>query len=296
MSKIHHLADLSAGYAADWARMDVATARKGAVDAAARTIIAGRRRYETVGRALGIPWAIIGLLHMREASNDFACHLHNGDSLKRRTVHVPAGRLPTHEPPFGWEESAIDALRLDGLDKMGPWTLEAFAFAAERFNGFGPRNRGKRSGYLWAGSNVYDGGKYVEDNVWSASTWDEQLGVMPVLAAIEAAPPAEVIIPGTALPATAPTVADTLAAHPIAKAATKAVTTAAPVAPLAEATSTGSISIVSIVSITVAVAVLAGLGVWLWRRQRRLATVLATPIDERPQFENRAAPSAPSEA
>jgi lysozyme family protein len=173
--------DFRTGYRADWQRMVVDAGRTADVDRAARRILAVRARYETVAAATGVPWFVIGLLHLREADLAFATHLHNGDSLKRRTVHVPAGRPKQPDPPYTWEESAIDALRYDGLTKVDDWTLERIAFQAESYNGFGPRNRGRRSGYLWAGTNVYDGGKFVQDGVWDGSVRDRQLGVMPVL-------------------------------------------------------------------------------------------------------------------
>lgn len=287
---VYRLSDLAAGYAADWSRMTIT--KTATISAAARKIVSNRRRYETVGAALGIPWAVVGLLHMREADCDFGCHLHNGDSLKHRTIHVPAGRLTTHEPPFSWEESAIDALRLDGLDKMGPWTLAAIAFAAEKFNGFGPRNRGRKSGYLWAGSSIYDGGKYVADNRWDGDVWDTQPGVMAVLRTICDMLPGEQIIPGVSLTPRSPTVADAANAHPIVKAAAKVATAAAPAVPTAEAASSGSVSVVSMVAAGILIAALVGLVVWLVRRRNRLSAVVATPIEARPQFETRAAAEA----
>jgi hypothetical protein len=40
--------------------------------------------------------------------------------------------------------------------------------------------RGRKTGYLWSGSNIYTGGKYVSDGVWSSSAEDEQLGIVPM--------------------------------------------------------------------------------------------------------------------
>src|SRR5262249_48620684 len=48
-------------------------------------------------------------------------------------------------------------------------------------NGFGPRAHGIHTGYLWAGTNHYDRGKYVADGVWDASHRDTQLGLIPIL-------------------------------------------------------------------------------------------------------------------
>ena len=174
-------ADLAPEYAAQWARMTILPARSGEVERAARDVASGRDRYAVVETATRVPWFVVGLLHLREASLDFRSHLHNGDPLTRRTTHVPAGRPVDGAPPYTWSESAIDAMRYDGLDRVGLWPLEAIAYRAEAYNGFGPRNHGSVSGYLWAGSTLYGGGKYVADGVWAPGVWDKQLGVMTVL-------------------------------------------------------------------------------------------------------------------
>lgn len=172
---------LAHGYAADWARMSILTSAYGAAEGAARRIAAVRDRYEPVAAATKVPWFVVGLLHLRESSLDFTTHLHNGDPLARRTVQVPAGRPVEGHPPFSWEESAIDALRYDRFDRVGYWPLEVVAWKGEGFNGFGPRYRGLPSGYLWAGSDIYRGGKFVADGRWDPSAWDKQLGILTVL-------------------------------------------------------------------------------------------------------------------
>ncbi|PNA15926.1 peptidoglycan-binding protein, partial [Pseudomonas sp. MPR-R1B] len=86
-------------------------------------------------------------------------------------------------PPFTFEYSAIDALTREGLTRMD-WTtyiIERIAYANEKFNGFGYAMHGVPSAYLWAGTNQYERGKYVADNVWSPYAVDQQLGVMGVL-------------------------------------------------------------------------------------------------------------------
>src|SRR6266487_1583426 len=81
--------------------------RDGAVNKIVKTITNNRDRYEAISEASDVPWFMIGAIHSLEGDLDFGTHLHNGDSLKRRTVNVPAGR-PPGEPPFTFEESAID--------------------------------------------------------------------------------------------------------------------------------------------------------------------------------------------
>ena len=79
----------------------------------AKKIASFKKRYMVVSKATGVPWQVISLIHHMESDSDFTTHLHNGDSLKRRTIQVPAGRPKEGKPPFTWEESAIDALKYD---------------------------------------------------------------------------------------------------------------------------------------------------------------------------------------
>src|SRR5438270_10644537 len=83
---------------------------QGEADHIIQKIIVNRQRYEDVSASLNIPWFVIAVIHDMEADLNFNCHLHNGDPLTARTVHVPAGRPVNGNPPFTWEESAVDAL------------------------------------------------------------------------------------------------------------------------------------------------------------------------------------------
>jgi lysozyme family protein len=74
-------------------------------------------QYQHVEARTGVPAYVVGIIHSLEASLSFTTHLHNGDPLTARTVHVPAGRPPTGNPPFQWFDSAIDALTMRDLDK-----------------------------------------------------------------------------------------------------------------------------------------------------------------------------------
>jgi lysozyme family protein len=153
---------------------------------------------------------------MRESNCDFNTHLHNGDPLNddgryKRTTHVPAGKPvapPTNGKTYTFEESALDALRTEFKSLQGADIAE-IAFYFEKYNGFGYRQRGVASPYLWASSNQYIKGKYVEDGAkgWRPEVVDKQLGVMPVLKVILekvdaiAIPVMEAQAQGTAAPA-----------------------------------------------------------------------------------------------
>jgi len=120
-------------------------------------IISLKPRYEKLN--LNIPWWVIGIIHYMESNFDLKRHLHNGDLLIARTVKAPAGRPKVGNPPFTWEESAVDAL----LDRC--WygdNLEQILYFFEAYNGFGYRNKKVNSPYLWSYTNHYTGGKFVE--------------------------------------------------------------------------------------------------------------------------------------
>jgi lysozyme family protein len=147
-------------------------------------IIKASDRYKAVSRAMEAPWFVVGVIHMMEASLNFSKHLHNGDPLSARTVRVPAGRPSFGEPPFTWEESAIDAFEMKRLGAIGNWTIEQFAYRMEAYNGFGYRTKAKPpipSPYLWSYSNQYTKGKFVKDGVYDADAVSRQIGAMPLL-------------------------------------------------------------------------------------------------------------------
>lgn len=142
-------------------------------------IMAGKPRYSTVARRMYIPWYLVGVLHLLECDCRFDCHLHNGDPLATRTIHEPKGR-PTVKH-WTWEGSAIDALEYDGFDKWTDWGVSGTLFRLESYNGFGYRNHGIPSPYLWSGTKFYTKGKYGADGVWNPNLVSAQVGIAAVL-------------------------------------------------------------------------------------------------------------------
>ncbi|NEP63010.1 MAG: hypothetical protein F6K31_39895, partial [Symploca sp. SIO2G7] len=126
------------------------------VKAIADQIRLEKSRYNKIQEAIGVPWYVVGIIHNMEASEDFSRHLHNGDPLTDRTYHVPAGRPVNGSPPFTWEESAIDALKYEGLNKWEDWSIPGILFSLERYNGWGYRmyHPEVKSPYLWSGTSV----------------------------------------------------------------------------------------------------------------------------------------------
>lgn len=152
-----------------------------AVRQARDRLLAGKIRYEGVAKELGIPWWFVGIVHELEASGDFSRHQHNGDTLKRRTVNVPAQRPIAGQPPFTWEESATDAHRQKGHDKIESWSLSRALYELERFNGFGYRRKGVPSPYLWSYTHHYARGKFVADGEYDPHKVSKQVGAAALL-------------------------------------------------------------------------------------------------------------------
>lgn len=163
--------------------LEINPAHLNEVTAIARRIVDNRLRYVEVSAATSVHWALIGILHAMECSRfpDFSQHLHNGDPLTARTRQVPKGRPLEGKPPFSWSASATDAVRVDNLPELAPWTVERFAYAFERYNGWGTRARGVNTPYLWSYSQHYTAGKYVRDGKWSATAVSDQPGAMVIL-------------------------------------------------------------------------------------------------------------------
>ncbi len=147
------------------------------------TAQSSRQRYSSVENGTGVPWFVVAIIHNLECSSRFECHLHNGDPLDARTTHVPSGRPRDGQPPFKWEDSAIDALSNRGLKKNTDWSVAGIAFVLEGYNGWGYRNNFPfvHSPYLWSFSTAYDRGKYVSDGRFSPDTVSQQCGGMVLL-------------------------------------------------------------------------------------------------------------------
>lgn len=141
--------------------------------------------YTSAGSDLHIPWYFIGILHGMECGFNFGGHLHNGDLLTGRTVHVPAGRPVTGAPPFTWIESARDALIFEGFQHETEWSLPRVLYLFERYNGMGYRKRGVPSPYLWSFSNLYSKGKFVADGHFDPNAVSAQCGAAVMLKALQ---------------------------------------------------------------------------------------------------------------
>ena len=174
---------LTKEYRALWKSCRIRPNRLAEVGAIVDRIVAGKARYQAAGKPHGVPWHVVGVIHMLEGSGSFSTHLHNGDSLTARTVNEPKGRPSSGHPPFKWEVSASDALVFDGLSTWTNWSLPGTLFVLERFNGFGYRGPDIHilTPYLWSFSNHYTKGKFVRDNVFSPTAVSKQCGAAVLL-------------------------------------------------------------------------------------------------------------------
>jgi lysozyme family protein len=150
-------------YALLWRSMAVRPEKAGLADRLARKILANRDRYRAVERKTNVPWFM----------------------LTARTRQVPKGRPALGDPPFSWEQSALDALTMPphSLHRVAAWTIDRIAYELEKYNGFGYRrfHAGVKSPYLWSYSNHYTAGKYVTDGQWSSAAVSTRCGAMVLI-------------------------------------------------------------------------------------------------------------------
>lgn len=173
-----------------WRTMKVLPSKVGSVDPIVSLLLRFRARYEAMERATGVPWYVIAAIDELEGEPP-GCrsHLHNGDPLNKRTVHEPKGRPPGGKPPFTWEQSAVDALTYDGLNKWPDWGVAGTLYKLEGFNGYGYHNEaltghkgGVPSPYLWSFSNHGVGvGKFTRDHHYDPHAVSDQCGAAVIL-------------------------------------------------------------------------------------------------------------------
>lgn len=154
-----------------------------AVELVMDKILKNKDRYVKVQEATNVPWYIVGIIHGLECGFDFSTHLHNGDPLTMKTIHVPKGRPRGGRAPYKWEESAKDAL----LGRKTPevWDIPNTLFFLEGYNGWGYRKTDINSPYLWSFTNHYDKGKFVQDGVYNPNARSKQCGAVAILRRLE---------------------------------------------------------------------------------------------------------------
>lgn len=139
-------------------------------------IVKHKSVYKEIEKLTGIPAGFIASIHVRENGPDvgkFKTYLGNGQPLNKVTTIVPKGRGPFKN----WVEGAIDALSLHNLQDIKDWDLKKACYEWERYNGFGYKDRGKYSPYVWTGTQYgLDQGYYTSDGNYSSTAKDENIG------------------------------------------------------------------------------------------------------------------------
>lgn len=144
-----------------------------------RIALINQSTYIQVSSLNGVPWEVVAAIHFRESNQSFKCHLHNGDLLTSRTVHVPKDRPISGSPPFTWVESALDAF----TDRWFPheWDIANALQFIERFNGVGYQKHGINTPYLWDFTDKYSSGLFISDGSFDPNTKEERPGAVPIL-------------------------------------------------------------------------------------------------------------------
>jgi lysozyme family protein len=152
--------------------------RHDAAMSAARKVFANGNRYIAAGLATRVPWPLIGVLDLRESDCNPAKALGQGDPWNRVSTNVPRGKGPFSS----WEDAAKFYAHYDGLDDPpAPYDMSVACYMGEKWNGFGYRNHGVNTPYLWGMTNHQESGRYAGDGNWQAGQWDTQPGIIAVL-------------------------------------------------------------------------------------------------------------------
>ncbi len=153
--------------------------------------------YEGVSNEVDMPPLLIAAIHKMESEMNFGTYLHNGQPLgEPTTIHPPGILFPKGKK--GWRESAIHALggnindhshppkpslkyfqqlrRKFGINKNTTDMGKIAAFA-EAYNGYGYRNKGKRTGYVYGGTNLTPRGRFVADGKFDRTKISQRVGV-----------------------------------------------------------------------------------------------------------------------
>jgi lysozyme family protein len=180
------MTDIPALIAANAARWKAMRVRVDASKVAGR-LVSHKSEYLEVSGLTGVPWAVIAVIHEREASQSWAANIAQGDPWDKVSTHVPAGRGPFKS----WKEAAVDALVncAPRAAQWKDWSASGALTLLEKYNGLGYANKGRPSPYVWAGTDQYVSGKYVADGVYDPNAVDRQLGCAAMLTAMMALDP-----------------------------------------------------------------------------------------------------------
>lgn len=170
---------------ARWQSCIILPTRALEVEAVAARLVAPQAKavYQQIERLTKVPWFVIAVIHEREASQNFACSIAQGDRWDEESTHNPKGIGPFHS----FVEAAVFALQRCApyAAKWTDWTIGGLLTLLEAYNGFGYEiYHNEASPYDWGATSIEQEGKYVADGKWSATVWDTQIGCAAMLKAM----------------------------------------------------------------------------------------------------------------
>jgi lysozyme family protein len=175
-------AELIAENEARWAKCEVLPNRRVEAVATAKRLItpSAKGLYSQIEELTRVPWFIVAVIHEREADQNFACSIAQGDRWNQVSRHVPKGRGPFRN----FIAAAVDALQNCSpyAARWKDWSAGGALTILEEYNGLGYEDyHAEASPYIWGATNQEQRGKYIGDGEYSAAAWDEQLGCAAML-------------------------------------------------------------------------------------------------------------------
>lgn len=194
------LVKLKAANLARWQTCQITPKRQAEVSAVASRLAApaAKARYQAIEKATGVPWAVVAVIHEREANQNWNAQLGQGDPLNQVSRHVPRGRGPFLFHPGdvpgndAFQRGAVDAL-MNCPPQAGHWTDWTIGGALTLlilYNGVGyEAYHAEPSPYDWGATSIEQRGKYTGDGSFDASVWDVQIGCAAMLKGMMAIDP-----------------------------------------------------------------------------------------------------------
>lgn len=176
--------------AARWQRCQIVPSRELEVEKVAAALSAPKAKaiYQQIAQIVwGLPdrWWFVAIVHERECSQNFNLSIAQGDPWNRVSTHVPRGIGPF----ASFVAAAGFTLRRCAPypAKWADWSIGGVLTLWTAYNGYGYENyHNEPSPYDWGATTIEQEGKYVADGIWSATTWDQQVGCAAMLKGIMA--------------------------------------------------------------------------------------------------------------
>ncbi|MFA6240150.1 MAG: hypothetical protein WC655_04430 [Candidatus Hydrogenedentales bacterium] len=165
-------------YADKWLSMELLPEWQPEISLAVRLVKENDNLYAEASRRTGIPKWFFGPLHYREGSCKPNRQILNGEDFQKKTTIVPIGLGPFAD----WAQAAEIAAEQGEWKKCATWSIAGALQFYEKHNGYGYRNMGLDSPYVFRGStHCLDVGKFVADHKYDPNAKDKQLGCACIL-------------------------------------------------------------------------------------------------------------------